>query len=223
MINSHHLKVQRTARYYTVGQANPNTKYLWIVCHGYGQLAKHFIRKFDAISGEDVLILAPEGLSRFYWDGVSGEVVASWMTKEDRLNEISDYTEMINGLYEKYKAQCADDVKVILFGFSQGCATQVRWLMNKLPDFHALILWAGLLPEDIDYRPQNEYLSGKLLFFTYGSKDIYLTEERQYEHKKLIEQNRLSVVEKMFEGPHKVVRSVLKEVAGEVYELIRAK
>ncbi len=220
MFKKHTFKVQKTARCYTIGEANEHTRYFWIVCHGYGQLAKNFIRKFDILQSDDTLILAPEGLSRFYWGGVSGEVAASWMTKEDRLDEIADYAEMIQGLYDKYKNQCTPDVKVILFGFSQGCATQVRWIMRHFPDFHALILWAGLLPEDLDYLPYKDYFSDKILFFTYGAKDIYLTDERLQEHKDIITKNKLSVVEKRFEGPHKVVRSVLEEVKEEVYELI---
>lgn len=218
-MEAHEIKVQRTARYYTLGEANSNTQYLWIVCHGYGQLAKHFIRKFDAIQNDQTLILAPEGLSKFYWEGPgSRNPVASWMTREDRLNEIQDYSDMIYTLYQKYKEQCAEDVKIILFGFSQGCATQVRWMLNKFPHFHTLVLWAGLFPEDLNYIPHKEYLEDKKLHFVYGDKDIFLTEERQKEHEELMAKNQLNVSTKKFEGPHKVIRSILSELAEEVYQ-----
>ncbi len=209
-MKAHEFKVQRTARYYTLGEAGPRTKYFWIVCHGYGQLAKHFIRKFDAIQAEDTFILAPEGLSKFYWESPkSREPVASWMTREDRLNEIEDYSEMILILYQKYKAQCSEEVKIILLGFSQGCATQVRWMLNKFPDFHSLIMWAGLFPEDLNYIPHKNYLSNKSLYFIYGTEDVFLTEERKRDHHKLIEDNQLEVEMIEFEGPHKVIRSEL--------------
>ena len=35
--------------------------------------------------------MAPEGLSRFYLEGFSGKVGATWMTREDRLNDIDNY------------------------------------------------------------------------------------------------------------------------------------
>jgi predicted esterase len=217
MIKEHHFKVEKTARYYTIGEAGPNTKYFWIVCHGYGQLAKFFIRKFDVLAAEDTFVLAPEGLSKFYWEGDGKRIpVANWMTREDRLNEIEDYANMIQSLYEQFKAQCAEDVKIVLLGFSQGCATQVRWILHKMPDFDSLIMWAGLFPEDLDYLPFKEYLSDKKLYFVYGTMDIYLTEERHREHTALLKKNELAVKEKVFDGPHKVIREVLREVAEEV-------
>ena len=79
----HHIPVKRQARYYTLGTLDTNTKHVYIVLHGYGQLASQIIHKFDDMADE-VFIIAPEGLSRFYWDGMTGTVGASWMTKEDR-------------------------------------------------------------------------------------------------------------------------------------------
>ncbi|MCY7356827.1 MAG: phospholipase, partial [Rudanella sp.] len=49
MSNEHHLSVQRTARYYTLGDFTEQTTDLWFVLHGYGQLAKYFIRRFDVV------------------------------------------------------------------------------------------------------------------------------------------------------------------------------
>jgi hypothetical protein len=46
--------------------------------------------------------------------------------------------------------------------------------------------------------------------------DIYLTKERHDFHHELMEKNELKVKEKVFDGPHKVIREVLKEVAQEV-------
>ena len=65
-MEKHHLKVSRTARYFTLGELNEQTKNVWFVCHGYGQLAEYFIRNFEAINDGENLIVAPEALSRFY-------------------------------------------------------------------------------------------------------------------------------------------------------------
>ena len=62
------------------------------------------------------------------------------------LNEIKDKTELPFD-------------RILLFGFSQGCATQVRWINNMLPKFHKLVLWGGTLPEDIDYKPLLSFFS----------------------------------------------------------------
>ena len=47
-VSEHHLSVARTARYYTLGE--PGATEVWFVCHGYGQLAGRFLRRFEPIA-----------------------------------------------------------------------------------------------------------------------------------------------------------------------------
>lgn len=213
---THKLAVRKTAHYATIGTPSKQVRRCWIVCHGYGQLAKNFIRRFDVLDDGATLVIAPEGLSRFYWGGFSGEPVASWMTKEDRLDEIADYAAFLQTLYDIYVPQLADDVEITLLGFSQGAATQCRWLLRHFPLFHHLVLWAGLLPEDLDYRPHHDYFSGKKLCFVYGRQDPFLTEERLAWQKGFAAGQRLDFDIKAFEGVHEIDREVLKSLDGEL-------
>lgn len=212
-MESHTLKVSRTAHYYTIGTPGKHIRYCWITCHGYGQLAKYFIRKFDVIAKEDTLIIAPEALSRFYTEGLTGKVGASWMTKEDRLHEIEDYTHYLSTLYQQFIPQLSEDVKIILLGFSQGCATQLRWIMQAFQKFQHLILWAGLVPEDLDYLTHQAYFTDKKLHFIYGTNDPFLTSERLQQHQQLIENQKLIVEISTFEGAHTVDREALRQMA----------
>lgn len=212
MIKHHSIPVIRTAHYATLGEVGPHIRYFCIACHGYGQLASRFIRKFEAVEREDTFILAPEGLSRFYWGGLTGDVVASWMTKGNRLDEIADYSKYLSTLYELYTSQLHPDVKIMLLGFSQGCATQVRWLMREKPHFHQLTLWAGAIPEDIDYSPERDYLADKDILFVYGTKDQFLTPERIAMHNELIKEKGLTVRQRTFEGEHTIDRDMLATV-----------
>ncbi len=209
-MQEHTLKVSRTARYYTLGHSGPHIQSLWLVCHGYGQLASRIIQKFSAFDDGQTLVVAPEGLSRFYWQGVSGEVAASWMTKADRLNEIDDYSNYLSQLYESTLEALPADVKIYLFGFSQGCATQVRWITRKFPRFDHLILWAGFFPEDLDYLPFQQYFSDKKCHLIYGDEDQYLTSDRLKKHDELLAKNKLEVEVTTFSGRHVINRKVLE-------------
>jgi predicted esterase len=216
MFQEHHIEVKRTARYFTLGTPHRDVKQFWICCHGYGQLAKNFIRKFDVLGTEDTFIIAPEGLSRFYWGGVSGEPVASWMTKEDRLNEIKDYTRYLSDLYDHYIDLLPSDVKVVLFGFSQGCATQMRWIIQRLPRFDQLILWGGIIPDDINYRPYLDYFSDKQIHFMLGDQDQFLTPEREKLYNKLVEHSQLVIERHRFNGKHVVDRAALQSLVAKL-------
>lgn len=215
-IKRHKIKVTRTAHYATIGEPGPHIRYCWIVCHGYGQLAQNFIRKFDQLEDGQSLIIAPEGLSRFYWGGFTGDVVASWMTKGDRLDEIADYSNYLSTLYQQYIPQLAPDVKIILLGFSQGVATQFRWIMRAFPKFHYLILWAGLVPEDLDFRPHQAYFAEKQLHFVYGTNDPFLTEKRLTFHQEVIQKNNLDIKVRTFDGAHTIDREVLAGIFAEI-------
>ncbi|MFK8104968.1 MAG: alpha/beta hydrolase [Saprospiraceae bacterium] len=211
-MKSHKLKVQKTAHYYTLGEATPNTKYFWIVCHGYGQLAASFIQSFRSIASPDNFILAPEGLSHFYWKNFRDLAVASWMTSQNRVDEIEDYTNYLKSLYDQYRQDLPQDVKIILMGFSQGCATQCRWIMKELPDFEYLMLWGGLLPEDLQYKQQQAYFASKKILSVYGRQDPLLTLERQQWQKNFALAQGLQVENHIFNGKHEIDRSFLKEM-----------
>ena len=203
-IKAHSLVVPKTAHFYTLGEPGEQTKYLWIACHGYGQLASKFLEKFNVISNEENFIVAPEGFSRFYWGGFEGPVVSSWMTRKDRLDEIADYATFLTTIYNHFKSQLPLNVKVILFGFSQGVATIMRWLTRHCPDFNHLVLWAGILPEDIDYLPLKNYFSGRNLIFAYGHQDQYLTPDRIKMYKEIIQKGELKIREEPFYGGHTI-------------------
>src|SRR6266550_1297389 len=126
-VSEHHLSVARTARYYTLGE--PGATEVWFVCHGYGQLAGRFLRRFEPIADGSRLVVAPEGLNRFYVG--SGEhrdqpVGATWMTREDRLNEIADYVKYLDAVYADVFGGKPTAARVRALGFSQGAAPGTR-------------------------------------------------------------------------------------------------
>ncbi|MEZ4903841.1 MAG: hypothetical protein R2822_19865 [Spirosomataceae bacterium] len=59
-MQQHHLTIQRTARYFTLGALDTSTQQVWFVLHGYGQLAEFFIKKFDVLDDGKTYIIAPE-------------------------------------------------------------------------------------------------------------------------------------------------------------------
>ena len=209
----HHITpIEKTAHYSTLGEATEKVKYLWIVCHGYGQLAKHIIHKFSEIYTEEHLFIAPEGLSRFYWNEEKGQVGASWMTKENRLQEIADYADYLQQLYDHYKPLCSPNVKLVGFGFSQGVATIWRWLMAKKPTAASLIMWAGMTPEDLSYKEDKDYLDTIHISLVYGLSDQYLTQKRIKFQKNLEIAQGLNIDHYSFEGEHVVHRETLKNL-----------
>jgi len=212
-MQAHRLKVQRTAHYYTIGTPGKHIKRFWLVCHGYGQAAGKFIYKFEEMDDGETFILAAEGLSRFYFGGFTGEVGASWMTKENRSDEIDDYLNLLQTLYDQYVSQFADSVQITFMGFSQGGTTITRFgLLNK-PLFHHLILWGTNFAHDINFKDEQEFLADKKIILAIGKEDEFLTPERVEKVKDFAEKHHIKYETVWFEGKHEVPRKVLHQIA----------
>lgn len=204
----HKIKIQKTAHFYTLGQLSANTRYIWLVCHGYGQLASRFIQKFRPLDPKRHFVIAPEGLSRFYWGGVTGQVVASWMTKRDRLEEIEDHTNFLDSIYQKYASH---EAEWVMLGFSQGNATIIRYMERFQPDFSKLLIWAGRLPRESSNHEFTRYLNQGSLHYFYGNQDVYVTRQRIEEEKEFMKHSGLQFNIHQFEGEHRVDKGELAD------------
>lgn len=160
-----HYKAKKTYRYEIQEQAH---EHLLIALHGYGQLAKFFLRKFQGLQSKG-RVVAPEGPHRFYLQGYSGRVGASWMTKEARELDIQDNLVGLNALLSELQ-KCYSPKKITLLGFSQGAATAARWYQQNPSAFDQLILWAAVFPPDID---AGSFPTKKPLHFVLGTQDEY--------------------------------------------------
>jgi len=205
----HSLTVPRTARYYTLGTASGHIKNLWIVCHGYGQLARYFLRHFRVLDDEKTMVVAPEALSRFYLDGFSGRVGATWMTKEDRLSEIEDQAGYLNLLLKEQLRQLPEDVQVTVLGFSQGGATVCRWLATVQPRVHQLILWAASFPEDINFETGKAAFQNLPVAVVYGTQDALITTEALHRKQQLMAQLNITPQVYTFAGGHTLDPEIL--------------
>jgi predicted esterase len=174
----HHLAVTRTARYYVVDGDAASLRDLWIVCHGYGQLAGAFITSFVKLGTPRRRIVAPEALSRFYLDAsrkpgdAEPRVGATWMTREDREREIDDQVAYLDALLDRVRPNTTSaGVRLRVLGFSQGVATVVRWLDRGRGRADEIILWAGSFPPDVDLAHFAARVGGVPVVLVVGARD----------------------------------------------------
>jgi len=209
-MKEHNISISKTARYFTLGDANIKTKFVWIVLHGYGFHAGYFIKKFMPVLKPDTFIVAPEGLNKFYKEGFSGNVGATWMTKEDRINEITDYVGYLNKLFKNLNKQLKEaDFKVITVGFSQGGATLIRWLNSRIVKTDYLLLWGSRIPDDFDFSKNKDlfYKSKNLLYV--GKEDPFLKYIDVERYTALTNEHNLNFETIWFDGKHDIPKQVL--------------
>ena len=211
-IKTHHIATPKTARYTSYGELSSKTKYFWFVLHGSNMLSEQMLYKFKDFDPETHFVIAPEGLSRFYVNGFGGEVVASWMTKRDRLEEIHDFSVYCSTLYGTYVQKLPDSCKTIIMGFSQGGVTAMRWLHHLDVTVDFLIPYACWIPEDIDYSTAKTDWNKICKILTYGSEDQFLNEKKIIEIQEICKAGNLDFRNEIYAGDHRVDKKQLKKI-----------
>jgi len=214
-VSERHISVARTARYFVLGD-RAQAADVWFVCHGYGQLAARFLKRFVPIADGSRLVVAPEGLSRFYVG--SGErrdqpVGATWMTREDRLNEIADYVKYLDAVYADVVGDRVAPVRVRALGFSQGAATASRWAALGTARLDELVLWGGELPPDLDLAAAAARLAGLRITLVDGMLDEYITPKVLAGMERRLREQGIPIETHVFEGGHEIEPGVLRLLA----------
>lgn len=227
----HNIRVARTARFATVGAAPANAQRLWMVFHGYGQLAAEFAQPFADVVPEDTRVVAPEGLSRFYGqmprrDGSHlTRVGATWLTREARDDDLRDVLAMLHAVYartvgEIVAARGAPPVVGVL-GFSQGVAMAVRWtahlasappvaLAAALPVRH--VWWAGNLPHDMDADVLRTVFAAAQCEVVIGTRDTLLTDDARTSLMAACNTVGVTPTVREFSGGHRLDTPTLRDV-----------
>jgi predicted esterase len=103
--------------------------------------------------------------------------------------------------------------EITLLGFSQGAATATRWAIESNHALHQLILWAGILPPDMDFEKAHEILKDKKVIEVFGKSDPYITDERLRELTSLNERLNIHPEIVKFEGGHEINEDVLSALS----------
>jgi predicted esterase len=221
-----HLRVSRTARYFVLGGpesaeqvASRDVGNLWFVLHGYGQLARDFVQYFADAATPARRIVAPEALNRYYLvppdaaPAAERPVGATWMTREDRDNDIADYVAYLDALYDALRPGLAPDARVHVIGFSQGAATATRWALHGHVPIQRLVLWGGLLPPETPLDAP--VLRSSSLTLVAGSRDKYLSPERLAAEEHRLAAAGIPARLIRFDGSHSLKRDVIRQLAAD--------
>lgn len=175
--------------------------------HGYRESAGTHMSVLESIAGADRwLLVAVQGLHRFYTKG--GDVVASWMTKEDRELAISDNVAYVGAVLDAVRAECSTRAPLVFIGFSQGTAMAFRAAAH----FSA----AGLIVVGADVPP--DVASGTSVplppvLYGRGRRDDLYSAEFHAKDVAALERMGARVETVTYEGAHELSADFLSAVA----------
>jgi predicted esterase len=117
--------------------------------HGYAETAEAQLERLRSIPGSADWVLASiQGLHRFY-RGRSEEVVASWMTRQDRELAIADNVVFVATVVESLAREWPAPPVLVFCGFSQGVAMAFRAACASVRRVSGVVAAGGDVPPEL--------------------------------------------------------------------------
>lgn len=171
--------------------------------HGHAENAEIMLENLRAVSAsaeatadkaDGWTLLSVQALHRFYTK--KGDVVATWMTKQDRELEIADNTAYVWSVVECVRRDHRVRRPLVFAGFSQGVAMAYRAAVAGPCD--GLIVLAGDVPPDVAPRAKSlpPILLGR------GNADEWYTEQKAAADLTVLREAGTDVTEHVFDAGH---------------------
>ena len=137
-------------RYLIEPPASPGPARILVGFHGYGEGAPAQLDRLRRIPGSDRwLLVSIQALHRFY-QRRTNEVVASWMTREDRELAIADNLAYVAAVLDRVEREYPAAPRLVFAGFSQGVAMTFRAAAASPRPVDGVIAVGGDVPPDVD-------------------------------------------------------------------------
>ena len=165
--------------------------------HGYQENAAITLEVLRQIAIErSIGIVSIQGLHRFYTR--ANDVIASWMTKEDRELAITDNVAYVAKVLSAVAQEYGITRPLIYAGFSQGVAMAYRAATLAQWPCDGVIALAGDVPPDV--APLAASIPKVLL--GRGTEDKWYTGDKSAKDREVLEGAGVAVIEHIFDGGH---------------------
>jgi predicted esterase len=198
-MNERNIATSIHGRYLTIPPALPGPAPMLVGFHGYAEDAETQLERLRAIpESHRWLIVAIQALNRFY-QRRTNQVVASWMTRQDREAAIADNIAYVAKCLDAVAAEWPALPKVVFAGFSQGVAMAFRAAVHSTREAVGVIAVGADVPPEI--APQ-ELQKLPAVLIARGASDERYTKDQFAKDEQLLRNSSVSVYALEFNGGH---------------------
>jgi predicted esterase len=181
MVTSHTIATTLHGRYLVELSRTDPPVGLVIGFHGYGEGAEaQFDRLHDVPGISDWVVVSIQGLHRFY-NRRSQDVVASWMTNQDRELAIADNVAYVSAVIDTVAQTYPSGGPLVFAGFSQGVAMAFRAACASSRVTAGLVSVGGDVPPELDSA---KLAAVKSVLLARGERDEWYTDAKWEADKK---------------------------------------
>ncbi|HEX6322150.1 MAG TPA: dienelactone hydrolase family protein [Vicinamibacterales bacterium] len=180
---------------------------LLLAFHGYGQRAESMHEMLEGVPGiEDWTVASIQALHPFYARG--NQVVASWMTREDRELAIGENVDYVDDATVALQRERRADV-IVCVGFSQGASMAWRAAVLGRRRADGVVALAGDIPPELADVPAESF---PIALVAGGTKDEWYTAEKMDADLKLLEGKDVPHGRLRFDGGHECTDEFRREL-----------
>ena len=210
---------QTLGRYLVLPSTSGSPAPLLVGFHGYGGSAERHLEALQGIPGvEHWRVASVQGLHRFYQTR-TGQVVASWMTSQDREQMIQDNLAYVTDVVTELRATGAPDTPLVYAGFSQGVAMAYRAALSTKHTCQGLLALAGDIPPELHNTPAPRWPP---MLLGHGLTDQWYTQDKWHKDWNVLKSQGIRFDTVRFDGGHEWHPEFL-EAAGRFLNRIREK
>jgi predicted esterase len=198
-MNERNIATSTHGRYLTIPPALPGPAPMLVGFHGYAEDAEIQLERLRATpESHRWLIVSIQALHRFY-QRRTNQVVASWMTRQDREAAIADNIAYVAKCLDAVAAEWPALSKVVFAGFSQGVAMAYRAAVHTTREVAGVIAVGADIPPEIA-PPALQRLPAALI--ARGTSDEWYTKEQFAKDEQLLRNSSVNVYALGFNGGH---------------------
>jgi len=162
-------------RYLVVPPSSGGAAPVLVGFHGYAEAAEHQLERLRAIRPpREWLLVSIQGLNRFY-QRRTNEVIAGWMTRQDRETAIADNLRYVASVVDEVLREWPCEPTLVFAGFSQGVAMAFRAAARSPRAVAGVIAVGGDVPPEIEPEALGRIRAALLC---HGARDEWYTPEK---------------------------------------------
>jgi len=201
---------------YLVLPARGDTRHWLIGFHGQAQTAEIFLESLARVPrGAGWLVASVQGLNRYY-AGRTQQIVAHWMTRQDREYAITDNVAYVDTVCDQLELEFGPPRAIVFAGFSQGVAMAYRAGLLGRHQCAAVVAACGDVPPEL---VEIENRAWPRVLAVTGSGDEWYTRARLEQDLALLRSRRVDVRSQVFTGGHEWSDEVARAVGGLLTEV----
>jgi predicted esterase len=167
--------------------------------HGYAEAAEDQLERMRAIPGASRWLLASVQALHPFYRGRSQDVVAGWMTRQDRDLAIADNVAYVHAVVDAIAREWTPGAALVFAGFSQGVAMAFRAAVTSARPVAGVIVCGGDVPPELDTKALARVpaaLIGR------GVRDDWYTSEKAASDARRLGDAGVRVTQAEFDGGH---------------------